>query len=152
RCNYHTQVTDSTTFGSAGTKVTYIDGANPGSTVSTGNLVAVWPFLDGVTTDFRVPLVQQLYDAITVSSTGLPGSDDFPVTFQMNGTSGNGWFCRAVCGDPNSATTLYAAFYDTTGAPAGIYKSTNAHAATPNMTPLAGSPGTVEDVFVLGQY
>ena len=152
RINYHANVADGTTFGSAGTKVTYIDGS-PNGTVSAGNFVAVWPFLDGVTTDFRIPYVQQFYDAVTVSpGAGLPGADGFPVTFQMNGASGAGWFCRAVCGDPNSSTTVYGAFYDTSGNPAGIYKSTNAHAATPNMTPLSGSPGTVEDLFVLGQY
>jgi Putative Ig domain len=153
RITYNQNVADGTTFGSAGTKCTFISGGNPTSTVSTGNFMAVWAFTNGVTTDFRIPYVQAFYDAVTtVPSGGLPGADDFPVTFQMSGASGNGWFCRAVCGDPNSSTTVYAAFYDTTGNPAGIYKSTNAHATTPNMLPLAGSPTTVEDLFVLGQY
>ena len=103
------------------------------------------------------------------SNTGTDGThtgvgyDGFPVACQMGGAApGTGtWFCKSICFDPNTATTIWAAFYQGTpgvngsAAPtAGLWKCNNANAGTPNFVQVTGTgaPTVVEDIFAVGDY
>ena len=82
------------------------------------------------------------------------GNDDFPVACNVSGAvpgTGN-WFTRCIGQAPDGTfTTIYASFYNSAGAPAGLYRCTNAHAAVPNFLPVTstGAPATVEDMVVM---
>lgn len=89
------------------------------------------------------------------------GADGFSDICKMNGAApGSNYYCRALCQDPDSLTTIYAGFGDrgTQFANAGgLWKSTNAHVArptVPNFLQCSGLPtgSTVEDVIVLDSW
>ncbi len=75
------------------------------------------------------------------TSNGLYRSTDSGTAWtRMTGSSLPSVDATDVCIDPVTPTTVYAAFWDRSGITAlgGIYKSTNAGAATPTWTKLAG--------------
>lgn len=78
------------------------------------------------------------------------GNDGFPVVCQMAGVTPNpgDYFCYAITQVPGTPTTIYGCFYHSDGSSA-VWKCTNAHAATPNFTKLAGSPTDAQDIIVL---
>lgn len=82
------------------------------------------------------------------SNNGLAG---FSTAIQMAGAAPgtNNWFCRSLVQAPGTPTTLYAAFYDSTGVTGAVWKCNNAHATTPNFVQMAGSPPTPEELCVL---
>jgi hypothetical protein len=129
-----------------------IEGSAGGS-ITSGKFAAVWAFKNNQTTDYRVALLQNLVTALS-SGGGQPGADNFPIACTMATVApGNNWFCNCVVPDPASSTTLWAGFFDSTGAGAGLWKCANAHAAgAPNFTQVAGGPAIVQDIIGIGDY
>jgi hypothetical protein len=109
---------------------------------------------------FAATYNQGVLRSSNTGGTGVAGTDDFPVAVQMAGAApGTGnWFATSICADLTNVpagTTFYASFYDVNGNPAGLYKCTNANAATPNLTAVSMTSGPtqgIEEVFQLGDY
>jgi hypothetical protein len=106
---------------------------------------------------FAATYQQGILRSSNTGGTGVAGTDDFPTACTMTGTApGTGnWFATAIAPDPNSTSNLWAAFYDSSGNPAGLWKTTTAHGGTPNFTAVsmtAGPTQGIEDIYLVGQY
>src|SRR5262249_50742067 len=103
---------------------------------------------------FAATSEQGVLRSSNTGGSGVAGADDFPTACTMAGAAPGvqNWYARSIAQDPNSATTIWASFYDVNGTGAGLWKCTNAHAGTPNFTQVAGGPTAAEDIVAIGDF